>query len=91
MKIHHRNYAFRSPYVEKDRTVGKTDLLFRFLRTYVSPYKWSVMLCAVLAALDWSGSFFLIAYYSRVVVDDILVVQPAQETPPATPRGRNET
>ena len=91
MKIHHRNYAFRSPYVEKDRTVGKTDLLFRFLRTYVSPYKWSVMLCAVLAALDWSGSFFLIAYYSRVVVDSILVIQPALEAPATMPRGRYTT
>jgi len=91
MKMHHRNYAFRPPYVERDNKAGKLNLFFRFMRTYVGPYKWSVVLCAVMASMDWCGSFFLIAYYSRVVVDSILVVRPAIAAPAPTPRGRNET
>ncbi len=91
MHMHHRNYAFRPPYMERDRTAGKLNLFARFLRTYVGPYKWSVALCALLMSLDWCGSFFLIAYYSRVVVDSILVVQPALESPASMPRGRYTT
>lgn len=77
MKFHHRNYAFRPPYRQKDRKVGKLDLLARFVRAYLGPYRWTIALCILLAALDYCGSFYLLAYYNKVVVDSILVVSPA--------------
>lgn len=77
MKFHHRNYAFRPPYRSKDRKVGKLNLLARFMRAYLGPYRWTIALCILLAALDYGGSFYLLAYYNKVVVDSILVITPA--------------
>ncbi|MFH1476249.1 MAG: ABC transporter ATP-binding protein [Verrucomicrobiota bacterium] len=76
MKFHHRNYAFRPPYRQKGRSAGKLNLLARFMRAYLAPYRWTVLLCILLAALDYCGSFYLLAYYNKVVVDSILVVVP---------------
>ncbi|MCX6992496.1 MAG: hypothetical protein NT011_05050, partial [Kiritimatiellaeota bacterium] len=89
MKFHHRNYAFRPPYRQKDRKAGKLNLLARFMRAYLGPYRWTIFLCVLLAAMDYCGSFYLLAYYNKVVVDSILVVVPAasksagQQTGPA--------
>lgn len=77
MKFHHRNYAFRPPYRQKDRKVGKLNLLARFMRAYLGPYRWTIALCVLLATMDYCGSFYLLAYYNKVVVDSILVVVPA--------------
>ena len=77
MKFHHRNYAFRPPYRQKDRKTGKLNLLARFMRVYLGPYRWTIALCVLLATLDYCGSFYLLAYYNKVVVDSILVVVPA--------------
>ncbi|MFH1970436.1 MAG: ABC transporter ATP-binding protein [Verrucomicrobiota bacterium] len=78
MKFHHRNYAFRPPYRPKDRKAGKLNLLARFMRAYLRPYRWTIFLCVLLAALDYGGAFYLLAYYNKVVVDSILVVVPAK-------------
>ncbi|MBU0715588.1 MAG: ABC transporter ATP-binding protein/permease [Verrucomicrobia bacterium] len=78
MKFHHRNYAFRPPYRQKDRKAGKLNLLARFMRAYLGPYRWTIALCVLLATLDYCGSFYLLAYYNKVVVDSILVVVPAE-------------
>jgi len=92
MKFHHRNYAFRPPYRQKDRKVGKVSLLARFMRAYLRPYRKTIVLCVLLAALDYCGSFYLLAYYSKVVVDSILVVVPAENKPVAVPvAGRDPT
>ncbi|MDP2989166.1 MAG: ABC transporter ATP-binding protein, partial [Kiritimatiellota bacterium] len=77
MKFHHRNYAFRPPYCPKDRKAGKLNLLARFMRAYLRPYRWTIFLCVLLAVLDYGGAFYLLAYYNKVVVDSILVVVPA--------------
>ena len=77
MKFHHRNYAFRPPYRQKDRKAGKLNLLARFMRAYLGPYRRIIALCVLLATLDYCGSFYLLAYYNKVVVDSILVVVPA--------------
>ena len=61
--MHHRTMAFRPPYREKENPAGSLRLLFRFMRTYLGPHKWTVAACAILAAVDFCGSFFLIAYY----------------------------
>ncbi len=76
MKFHHRNYAFRPPYHPKDRKAGKLNLLARFMRAYLGPYRWTITLCVLLVVLDYCGAFYLLAYYNKVVVDSILVVVP---------------
>ncbi|MFA5043427.1 MAG: ABC transporter ATP-binding protein [Kiritimatiellia bacterium] len=81
MKFHHRNYEFRPPYRQEDRKAGKLNLLARFMRAYLGPYRWTIALCVLLAALDYCGSFYLLAYYNKVVVDSILVVAPAAAKP----------
>jgi len=78
MKFHHRNYAFRPPYRQKDRKAGKLNLLARFMRAYLGPFRWTICLCVLLVVLDYSGAFYLLAYYNKVVVDSILVVVPAE-------------
>lgn len=79
MKTHHRNYTFRPPYRERNRAKGPLSLFFRFIREYVAPFKKLLMVCVLMGILDYCGSFFLLAYYSKVVIDSILVVR----TPPA--------
>jgi len=79
VKIHHRNYTFRPPYRDKEREKGPLSLFFRFIRAYVAPFKKLLIACILMALLDYCGSFYLLAYYSKVVIDSILVVSP----PPA--------
>jgi len=89
MKFHHRHYAFRPPYKEKDREKGRMDLFFRFVRVYLRPFQRPLFLCALMAVLNYCGSFYLLAYYSKVVIDSILVVAPpAAEV--SIQSGRNE-
>jgi len=76
VKIHHRNYAFRPPYRERDREAGHFGLFLRFLRSYVAPFKKGLLICILLASFDYCGSFYLLAYYSKVVIDSILVISP---------------
>jgi len=90
VKIHHRNYAFRPPYREKDRKRGHVGLFFRFIRTYVAPFKKLLMLCILMAVLDYCGSFYLLAYYSKVVIDSILVVSPPPANKNAVLAGKAE-
>ncbi len=91
MKSHHRNYAYRPPYRPRDRTVGPSSLLWRFMRDYLAPFRGRIALCALLAALDYAGAFYLLAYYTKVVVDDVLVVRStgAEPAPPAAGRARD--
>lgn len=76
MKIHHRNYAFRPPYRDKEREKGRLSLFFRFVRAYVAPFRKLLLVCVLMALMDYCGSFYLLAYYSKVVIDSILVVSP---------------
>ncbi|MDO9542196.1 MAG: ABC transporter ATP-binding protein, partial [Kiritimatiellia bacterium] len=76
MKFHHRNYIFRPPYRDKERKKGHLSLFFRFIRTYVAPFRKLILVCVLMAVLDYCGSFYLLAYYSKVVIDSILVVSP---------------
>ncbi len=84
-KLSHRrrNIEFRPIFRPRDRKVGEAALFWRFVRQYLTPYRRIICLCAVLAALDSCGSFYLIAWYSRVVVDNVLVVRPAAAPAPA--------
>lgn len=79
MKIHHRNYSYRPPYREKERLKGNLKLFIRFIRNYMAPFRKLLLICIFMAAIDYCGSFYLLAFYSKVVIDSILVVSP----PPA--------
>ena len=70
---HLRTYPFRPPRRVYDDTVGNFALYFRFLRAYVQPFKWAVGLIMLLVCMECC-SVFLLAYFTRVVVDKILVV-----------------
>lgn len=70
-----RPMEFRPVFKQRERKTGEGALLWRFARKYLYPYRWKICLCALLAALDSCGSFYLIAWYSRLVVDNVLVVQ----------------
>ncbi|MFA7158356.1 MAG: ABC transporter ATP-binding protein [Kiritimatiellia bacterium] len=76
MKTHHRNYAFRPPYRPRQKEKGPVSLVFRFVREYVAPFRKMLLACIMVSLLDYCGSFYLLAYYSKVVIDDILVVSP---------------
>ena len=73
---HTRNYPFRPPM--KPRPEAGTDwpLYWRFIRQYVWPKRWSLFLCICLIATN-SCSVYLMSFYSRLVVDEILVIKSA--------------
>jgi ABC-type multidrug transport system fused ATPase/permease subunit len=76
MKAHHRNIRFRPPRREKDRRVGSVRLYFRFQREYLWPYRRPIAVCALLLSLN-ACMPYVMAFYGRVVVDRILVVETA--------------
>lgn len=71
---HHRNYPFRPP--RRDREKAGTDwpLYRRFIMQYVWPKRWSLLLCILMVAAN-SNSVYLMSYYNRLVVDDILEIR----------------
>lgn len=77
IQSHHRNIRFRPPYRERESKTGHLQLLLRFFRTYVRPFRSTVLACALLASIEQCGSYYLLAYYTRTVVDNILVFRPA--------------
>ena len=77
VKEHHRNYLFRPPKPERSRA-GASDwpLYWRFIREYAWPKRWSLMICVAMVAIN-STSVYLMSFYSRIVVDNILVIKTA--------------
>ncbi len=70
---HHRDYPYRPPLNRPKE--GGTDwpLYLRFTRQYAWPYRWSLIVCMILVAVN-SNYVYVISYLSRVVVDNILVI-----------------
>ena len=62
----------------KPRPESGTDwpLYWRFIKQYVWPKRWSLFLCICLIATN-SCSVYLMSFYSRLVVDEILVIKSA--------------
>ncbi|MBP5300181.1 MAG: ABC transporter ATP-binding protein [Victivallales bacterium] len=77
---HNRNYPYRIPPRQADTGGGGWPLYRRFLREYLWPNRWSVLLCVFLAALN-SNYSYVISYFNRLVVDSILMVGDSQEAP----------
>ena len=74
--VHHRNYPFRPPRRIETRQRDTGKLYWRFFKHYIWPRKWSVFVCMFLVALS-ACSVYLMSYYGRILVDDVLVIQPA--------------
>ena len=68
----HRVIPYRPPR-EHFGDKGEVSLILEFVRTYVWPHKWSLLLCIVLVTLN-ACSAYLLGWYTRLVVDDILLV-----------------
>ncbi|MEI8122246.1 MAG: ABC transporter ATP-binding protein [bacterium] len=84
MKQHHRNIRFRPPRREYAPDAGHMDLYFRFLREYVWPHRRVLLAISIWWVVNaWTP--FLMAWYGRVVVDSILVVNTTavEQTPMA--------
>lgn len=76
-RTHHRDYPFRPPREKKEKRTGGVNLLARFFGIYMWPHKWAVLVCALAVSVN-ACSVYLMAYYSRLVVDSILVVNTAK-------------
>lgn len=58
---------------------GDSSLVLRFLKSYVWPHKWSVLLCIVLMSAN-ACSAYIQGFYNRIAVDDILKIGNVRET-----------
>ncbi len=67
-----RDIPYRPPRQVHDQR-GDAALIFRFLRRYVWPFKWPVLLCVALMSVNTCYSYIQ-SYYTKVAVDDILQV-----------------
>ncbi len=74
MKVHHRNYPYRPPRRIHDRKSGSFSLYKWFFTRYLTPRKWSIFICIILTGIN-ACAVYLMAYYGRIVIDEILVVQ----------------
>ena len=77
MGAHRRRWEYRKIPYRPERQVqdrrGEASLIFRFMRKYVWPHRWRVLLCIVLTSVNACASYIQ-SYYTRIAVDDILKV-----------------
>ena len=86
MKVHHRNMRFRPPRRDYDPPAGRLALYARFLRAYVWPHRRLLALISVWWVVNaWTP--FVMAWYGKVVVDSILVLNTADESSHPAPAG----
>ncbi|NLZ63232.1 MAG: hypothetical protein GX902_05435, partial [Lentisphaerae bacterium] len=75
---HFRDYQYRPPLRRREDLQTDWPLYLRFIRQYVWPFRWSLITCMLLVAVN-SNYVYVISYMSRIVVDNILVIgEPAQ-------------
>ena len=77
MKARRNRWEYRKiPYRPerfKQDTRGDASLILQFMKRYVWPYRWRVLLCIVLMSINACASYIQ-SYYTRIAVDDILQV-----------------
>lgn len=66
---------YRPPLEERDRRAVSFSVYLQFLKRYLFPHKKLLTLCILLVSMN-TCAIYLQAYYARVVVDHILLVQP---------------
>ena len=67
-----RDVPYRPPRQEHDRR-GDASLILRFMKRYVWPFKWPVLLCVALMSVNMCYPYIQ-SYYTKIAVDDILQV-----------------
>lgn len=75
MSAHTRIYPYRPPRKVYDNAAGNVALIARFMRDYVWPERAAVAFVTFFLCLECL-SVYLMAYFGKVVIDDILVVAP---------------
>jgi ABC-type multidrug transport system fused ATPase/permease subunit len=79
MRTHHRNMRFRPPRRDTRGGPGAFALYLDFFKRYLLPYRNALLFCAFWWTAN-AGTPYLMAWYSRVVVDSILRIEPAAES-----------
>lgn len=74
--LRHRSVSYRSPLDQDSHGSGGWLPVVRFFYRYLAPFKMKILIGVVLLTLN-ACSGYLLAYYSRIVVDQILMVQTA--------------
>ncbi len=85
IKEHKRDYPFRPHRKEPPEHGTDWPLYLRFIREYVWDSRWSLLACMLMVAAN-SNAVYLMSFYSRMVVDNILVIRSADNKPPETKR-----
>ncbi len=70
---HFRGYQYRPPLRRRDDYQTDWPLYLRFIRQYVWPFRWSLLACMLLVAVN-SNYVYVVSYLTRIVVDKILVI-----------------
>ncbi len=89
MRRDHHDIPYRPP-LDQDRWAGGSAWppVIRFLRHYLKPHRKPVIICILLLSIN-ACSGYLLAYYSRIVVDRILVVQTSKPPLASSPTLRS--
>ena len=69
----YRDIPYRPPRRIYDEGKGELPLVLHFMRKYVWPHRWRVLLCIVLMSVN-ACSAYIQSYYARIAVDDILKI-----------------
>ena len=67
-----RDVPFRPPREEYE-SAGATSLIFEFYRNYMRPVRGKMLIYVLVATVN-ACSVYLMSYYNKIVVDDIIVV-----------------
>ncbi|NLZ60640.1 MAG: ABC transporter ATP-binding protein [Lentisphaerae bacterium] len=70
---HFRGYPYRPPLLRPDFGGKDWPLYFRFIKQYAWPFRYSLLVCMLLVAIN-SNYVYVTSYLSRLVVDNILVI-----------------
>ena len=89
IKVHHRNIPFRPPKHIPDDSGTDWPLYWRFIRKYAWPKRWSLLICILIVATN-SSSTYLMSFYNRLVVDDILVIKGDNKKEEAARQGERQ-
>ena len=67
-----RDVPYRPPRQERGQR-GDASLILRFMKRYVWPFRWPVLLCVALMSVNMCYPYIQ-SYYTKIAVDDILQV-----------------
>ena len=90
MRVHHRNIRFRPPRRDYESVAGRLALYLRFLREYVWPHRRLLLVISIWWVVNaWTP--FVMAWYGRIVVDSILVINTRTDAEGAGSGGADQT